>query len=75
LVHFGIVYDHFVHIYCVHLVHFSGFGNTYQEKSGNPAADRLETESSKEEKEGICQSHMTLTLGLPRSIEILYLKV
>jgi hypothetical protein len=23
--------------FCVHLVHFSGFGNTYHEKSGNPA--------------------------------------
>jgi hypothetical protein len=23
--------------FCVHLVHFSGFGIKYQEKSGNPA--------------------------------------
>jgi hypothetical protein len=22
--------------FCVHLIHFSGFGNMYQEKSGNP---------------------------------------
>jgi hypothetical protein len=24
--------------FCVHLVHFSGFGIMYQEKSGNPGA-------------------------------------
>jgi hypothetical protein len=24
--------------FCVHLVHFSGFGIMYQEKSGNPAS-------------------------------------
>jgi hypothetical protein len=23
--------------FCIHLVHFSGFGIMYQEKSGNPA--------------------------------------
>jgi hypothetical protein len=25
--------------FCVHLVHFSSFGITHQEKSGNPASD------------------------------------
>jgi hypothetical protein len=25
-------------VFCVHLVHFSGFGIMYQENSGNPAA-------------------------------------
>jgi hypothetical protein len=27
--------------FCVHLVHISGFGNMYQEKSGNPVSDPL----------------------------------
>jgi hypothetical protein len=29
-------------IFCVHLVHFSGFGILYQEKSGNPAVPSTE---------------------------------
>jgi hypothetical protein len=32
---FGKFYDHLVHFLLI-LVHFSGFGITYQEKSGNP---------------------------------------
>jgi hypothetical protein len=33
---FGIFYNQMVCTFCVHLVHFSGFGIMYQEKSGNP---------------------------------------
>jgi hypothetical protein len=32
---FGIYYDHLLHFVLI-LVHFSGFGIMYQEKSGNP---------------------------------------
>jgi hypothetical protein len=32
-------YDHLVHLCSVHLVHFSGLGNIYQEKSGNHGID------------------------------------
>jgi hypothetical protein len=35
------VYDHLVR-FCVDLVFFSGFGVTYQEKSGNPASNPLD---------------------------------
>jgi hypothetical protein len=31
-----IFYDHMYGTFCVHLVHFSGFGIMYQERSGNP---------------------------------------
>jgi hypothetical protein len=40
---FGIFYDHFG-TFCIHLVHLSGFGTMYQEKSGNPAPDSSRTE-------------------------------
>jgi hypothetical protein len=33
---FGIFYGTLVHVTFVNLVHFSGFGIMYQEKSGNP---------------------------------------
>jgi hypothetical protein len=34
---FGIFYDH-SSAFCVHFIRFSGFGITFHEKSGNPAA-------------------------------------
>jgi hypothetical protein len=34
---FWIFYGHLVH--CFNLVHFSGFGTKYREKSGNPSWD------------------------------------
>jgi hypothetical protein len=33
---FGIFYDHLICTFCVRLVHFSGLGIMYQEKSGTP---------------------------------------
>jgi hypothetical protein len=38
--------DHFLPTFCVHLVHFSGFGIIYQEKSGNPAEGSAEFRQS-----------------------------
>jgi hypothetical protein len=29
--------------FCIHLVHFSGFGIKYQEKSGNPGSPKYQT--------------------------------
>jgi hypothetical protein len=52
--------------FCVHLVHFSGFGTMRQEKSGSPAAKRLskirqtETKGEKNAKEGWMDAHTNL---------------